>query len=458
MSSLESLFREWYASLEKEYIKRTPKSRAVFERARKVLPGGVTYQIRYFRPYPFYVVKAKGSRVWDVDGNVYDDYWMGHGTHVLGHAPDFVLEEVTKKIVNGTHIGLAHELEVEFAELLTKVIPGAEMIRFCNSGTEAAMYAIRLARAYAGRKKIVKMEGGWHGGSDTLHTALKAPYKGPDSAGLPEDSVKHVIAVPFNDIEALEETLRNEDVAAVIMEPVMGVGGCIPPKDNYLKEVRNVTLKHDVVLIFDEVITGFRLALGGAQEYFNVKADIVVLGKAVGGGFPGAGAIAARAEIMEFLDHLKVPDPKKRAFHGGTFTGNTVTLAAGQAYIRYLERHRGLYEEFNSTWEQARRELQKACLDSDVECYITGAGSMTGIHFTKEEPLNHYMSHYMRWSHEVYNVMHMYFRLRNIIYLSEEVAHVLPSMVHSKEQVKHFVGVFREFIEEVSKILKRSRT
>jgi glutamate-1-semialdehyde 2,1-aminomutase (EC 5.4.3.8) len=251
------------------------------------------------------VTRAKGVNVWDVDGNQYVDYWMGHGAHIMGHSPDFVVKAVNEAALNGTHLGYPNTLEVEYAELLTKVIPNAEMVRFSNSGTEANMYAVRLARAYTGRKYIVKVEGGWHGGYDALHVGVNPPFEGPESLGLPEEYIKYTLVVPYNDLNALERALSSHDVAAVIIEPVPGSGGCIEPQPNYLRGVRELTMRYGSLLIFDEVITGFRLALGGGQEYFNVKADIVTLGKIIGGGYPGAGAIASTSEIMELLNQVK---------------------------------------------------------------------------------------------------------------------------------------------------------
>ena len=282
------------------YIEMTKKSKELFERAKRVLPGGVVYAVRYFNPYPIYVTHAKGSKIWDVDGNEYDDYWMGHGANILGHSPDFVVEKVYEVSKRGTHLGFENVYAVEFAELLTKIIPNVEMIRFTNSGTEANMYALRLARAYTKRRYVIKIEGGWHGGLDQLHTAVTPPFQGPESAGLPEEFIKYTIAVPYNDLDAMENALKKYDVAAIIMEPVPGAGGCIEPIDGYLRGVRKLADTYGALLIFDEVITGFRLALGGAQEYFNVNADIVTLGKIIGGGYPGAGALVVNQKLWSF--------------------------------------------------------------------------------------------------------------------------------------------------------------
>ena len=454
-ASLEARLEGWWRELASEYEARTPISRGLFERARRVLPGGTTYHIRYYKPYPAFVARAKGPLVWDVDGNVYDDYWMGHGTHVLGHAPDFVLERVRETAARGTHFGYLHELLVDYAELLTKIIPGAEMVRFCNSGTEANMYALRLARAYTGRKTVVKMEGGWHGAYDALHVGVSGPpYDVPESLGLPQEAIANTRAVPFNDPDALERVLKREEVAAILLEPVMGAAGCLEPEPGYLKEVRRLADEHGALLIFDEVITGFRLAPGGAQEFFNVKADLVVLGKIVGGGFPGAGAFLGPAEIMELLDHLKRPDARQRSAHGGTFTGNPITLSAGYALVKHLAEHPTLYERFNRLWERVREKLNAIGTDSDLPVHATGAGSLIGLHFTTERPRQHRTVVEARWSQKAYEVFHLYARLSGILYMTEANVHFLPSMAHSEAQADKLVETVAEFLEELKAVIK----
>ncbi|KUO79927.1 MAG: glutamate-1-semialdehyde 2,1-aminomutase [Vulcanisaeta sp. OSP_8] len=433
----------------KAYMERTGRSREFFERAKKVLPGGTTYQVRYFTPYPIYITKAGGVKVWDVDGNEYVDYWMGHGTHIMGHSPDFVVKTVNDAAYEGTHLGYPNTLEVEYAELLTRAIPNVDMVRFSNSGTEANMYAVRLARAYTGRRYVIKMEGGWHGGYDALHVGVNPPFEGPESLGLPIDHIKYTIVVPYNDLDSLERALKSFDVAAIIMEPVPGSGGCIEPRQGYLKGVRELADRYGALLILDEVITGFRLALGGGQELFNVKADIVTLGKIVGGGYPGAGAIASRSEIMELLNQVKRPNARSRSFHGGTFTGNRITLTAGYTLINYLAQHKALYEDFNNLWDWARAELDKGCESHDRLCWVTGVGSMVGIHFTRERPINVRMAYEGRIDEGLYTLLHLFMRTKGILYMTEHMPHLLPSMIHTKEQAQDLINAFNELLSEV---------
>ncbi|MEM1736681.1 MAG: aspartate aminotransferase family protein [Ignisphaera sp.] len=437
--------------LSSRYVEKTRRSREMFERALRIFPGGVTYHIRYLEPYPIYVSRAKGSIVWDVDGNEYDDYWMGHGAHILGHSPDFVVEAVNKISREGTHFGFENIYAIEYAELLTKVVPNIEMIRFCNSGTEANMYAVRLARAYTKKRYIVKIEGGWHGSLDQLHVALTPPFTEPESLGIPNDFVKYTVAVPYNDIENLEKVAKRFDVAAIVIEPVPGAGGCIEPEKNYLKEVRRIADAYGALLIFDEVITGFRLSLGGAQEYFNVKADIVVFGKIIGGGYPGAGAFAGKREYMELLNHIKYPSPRQRVFHGGTFVGNPITMVAGYTTIDYLARNRSLYEVFNNRWWYVAKKMDKICEEYNRICWITSTGSMIGIHFTSKKPRNIAEAYMNRWSEKVYKALHLFMVTNNIVYLSEKMPHLLPSMAHSETQISRFIEMLEQFLSIIAR-------
>jgi len=427
----------------------TSKSRELFERASRFIPGGVVYHIRFFHPYPIYVIKAKETYVWDVDGNKYEDYWMGHGTHILGHSPDFVIDKVYEVSRYGTHFGFENIYAIEYAELLTKIIPNCDMVKFTNSGTEANMYAIRLARTYTKRRYIVKIKGGWHGGLDQLHTGVSPPFTGPESAGLPEDLIRYTISISYNDLDELERVLKSYDVAAVIIEPVPGAGGCIEPVEGYLKGVRELVDRYGSLLIFDEVITGFRLSLGGAQEYFNVKADIVTLGKIIGGGMPGAGAFCGKGEIMSLLNHIKYPDPRNRSFHGGTFTGNPITIVAGFTLVNYLNRNKEMYTSFNGMWSNIAKEMDKICEEYNRLCWITNVGNMLGIHFTKSKPRNIEEAYYLRYSSKIYEALHLYMRINKILYLSEKMPHLMPSMIHSRDQAKRFVDIFTKFLYEL---------
>jgi glutamate-1-semialdehyde 2,1-aminomutase len=365
-----------------EYEGKTRKSKVLYERARKVLPAGVSYGIRYFEPYPFYTARARGSKLYDVDGNEYVDYWLGHTALILGHGPTAVIKAVKGQIENGTHYGTSHELEIKLAEQVAKMVPTAEMIRFTNSGTEANMYATRLARACTGKAKIAKFEGGWHGGYDALHTGVKHPYNVPESAGLTEGATQDTLLLPFNNLSGVRSRLKNEQVASIVIEPVLGAGGGIPAEREFLKGLKEICVEKGILLIFDEVITGFRLAPGGGQQYFGVTPDITVLGKILGGGFP-IGAFCARKEIMQKVDSLIHKRPNY-SFHGGTFTGNPITMTAGRATLKILEDGR-LTGKLNKLGENFRKQLGRIFETAQIDAQVTGAGSIFNVHFTKEE-------------------------------------------------------------------------
>ncbi len=435
----------------KVYDEMASKSREVLKRASRFLPGGVVYHIRFFNPYPLYIVRAKDTFVWDVDGNRYDDYWMGHGAHILGHSPDFIIDRIYEVAKHGTHFGFENIYAVEYAELLTKLVPNCDMVRFTNSGTEANMYAIRLARAYTKKRYVIKIRGGWHGGLDQLHTAVSPPFSGPESAGLPEDLIRYTVSVSYNDLNDMERALKTYDVAAIIIEPVPGAGGCIEPLEGYLKGVRELADRYGSLLIFDEVITGFRLSLGGAQEYFNVRADIITMGKIIGGGMPGAGAFGGKEEIMALLNHTRYPESRTRSFHGGTFTGNPITIVAGFTLVDYLSRNREKYGVFNEMWSSVAKEMDRLCGEYGRPCWITNVGSMIGIHFTKSKPRSIEDAYYLRYSSKVYEALHLFMRINRILYLSEKMPHLMPSMIHSRVQAKKLIELFARFLDEILK-------
>lgn len=366
-----------------DYVRRTQKSKVIYERAKRVLPAGVSYSIRYFEPYPFVTSRAKGSKLYDVDGNEYVDFWLGHTALILGHGHPSIIKAVASQLQKGTHYGTSpHELEVELAEQVVKMVPSAEMVRFTNSGTEANMYATRLARAYSDKEKIAKFEGGWHGGYDALHVGVKPPFDLPESAGLTEGSTRDTVLLPFNNLEGVRKRLKSTEIASIIVEPVLGAGGGVPAEKEFLKGLRELCDEKDTLLIFDEVITGFRLAPGGGQQYYGVKPDITILGKILGGGFP-IGAFCAGKEIMETIDPLVHKRPYY-SFHGGTFAGNPITMSAGVATLKALE-DGALIKKLNETGESIKKRLGEAFEESRVDAQVTGAGSIFNVHFTKEE-------------------------------------------------------------------------
>ena len=431
-----------------DYEERTKSSKMIFERAKKYLPGGVTYAIRYFEPYPFYVVKAEGSKLWDVDGNEYTDYWTGHGAILMGHGYAPVIEAVKDQLNYGTHFGFSHEWEVKWAEQICRMIPSAEMVRLTSSGTEANMYVIRLARAYTGKRKIGKFEGHWHGGYDGLHKAVNYPFDKPPSLGLTKGVLDDVVTLPFNDLDGVRKRIKGKNLACIIVEPIMGVCGFITPENNFLKGLRELCDEKDILLVFDEVITGFRLC-GGAQKFYNVKPDLTTLGKIVGGGYFPAGAFCGRADIMEKIDHVKYPNFYERSFHGGTYTGNPLTARAGYTLLNELERKESeIYPYLSKLGKMARDGLADIFEKRGFQAYVTGVESMFAIHFTKERPkdgLTAERTKDINLAKEFFTFMLNH----NIAFLSPRMAHCFISASHSKEDIEKFLLLTEEFVSKI---------
>ncbi|MBS7660238.1 MAG: glutamate-1-semialdehyde 2,1-aminomutase [Candidatus Bathyarchaeia archaeon] len=366
------------------------KSKELFERAKRLIPGGVNSPVRAFQPYPFFVEKAKGAKLYSVDGASYIDYCMAYGALLLGHGYEEILEPVREQLNRGTIYGAPTEIEVKFAELLSEIYPSIEMLRLVNSGTEATMHAIRLARGFTGRKKIIKFEGCYHGAHDSVLVKAgsgAAWFGAPNSLGVPEETARNTIVLPFNNIEALEETMKamGNEVAAVIVEPVIANSGLIMPRNGYLTRLRQLTRDYDVVLIFDEIVTGFRLALGGAQQYYGVKPDMTTLGKILGGGFPLA-VFGGRKDIMENIA------PMGKVYQAGTFSGNPVSVAAGYAVLNLLHKKCGeIYTKLETKCERLAKALKDFIEDYEIEAQVNNIASMFQIFFT-DKPVIDYAS------------------------------------------------------------------
>jgi len=333
------------SSTARQVRNRTQQSEALFERAQTVIPGGVNSPVRAFRAVgggPPFISRGQGSRIWDVDGNGYIDYVCSWGPLLLGHRPAQVIEALREALEDGTSFGAPTEREVLLAELISKTVPSMGMVRLVNSGTEATMSALRLARGFTGRDLIVKFEGCYHGHVDSLLVKAgsgMATLGIADTAGVPKVFAETTIALPFNSTAAVEKAFatRGDRIAAVIVEPVAGNMGCVPPAPGFLEALRELTARHGALLIFDEVMTGFRVAPGGAQERFGIKPDLTTLGKIIGGGLPMA-AYGGRADIM------KKVAPLGPVYQAGTLSGNPLAVATGLAMLRYLTDHPEIYD------------------------------------------------------------------------------------------------------------------
>lgn len=340
--------------LVQEYLRRTPGSARLAEEARRALPSGITHDSRYLLPHPLYVARAEGSRKWDVDGHEYVDYSGGHGALLCGHNPPAVVAAVSEQLARGTHYGAAHELEVRWAERVCRLVPSAQRVRFTSSGTEATLLALRLARAHTGRSKIVRLAGHFHGWHDHVAFGVSNRFEGSASPGVLPELAERVLLVPPGDITALARLLADQrDVAAVMFEPTGASWGQIPLDPDYVRAARELTAARGVLLLFDEVITGFRCSPGGAQAALGVTPDLTTLAKILAGGLPG-GAVAGRADILEWLEFPSVGSPsasgtsttppgaseatgtaapREKISHHGTYNANPLSAAAGVAML-----------------------------------------------------------------------------------------------------------------------------
>jgi glutamate-1-semialdehyde 2,1-aminomutase len=377
------------------YLARTAASRHLHESARRVMPGGDTRSSAFWKPYPVFIERGAGCRVWDADGNEYLDFVNNYTSLILGHAHPAVVEAVSRELPHGTAYAAPLLAQVELAELLVERVPSVESVRFCNSGTEATLFAIRAARAFTGREMLLKIEGGFHGTHDAVEVSI-APREGDAgpadeprpvlaSRGVPRRVLEETAVVPFGDAAAVERALERypDRIAALIVEPVPGVMGYMPPPAGYLRRVRDAVHGHGAVLIFDE-IQDLRLSRGGAQEMYGVQPDLTAMGKIIGGGFP-VGAFGGRAEIMALFD----PFQPESLSHSGTFNGNRATTAAGAAVLRALDQPQ--IDRLNRLGDRLRDELRSAAEAAGVRLHVTGAGSFASVFFT-DRPVTDYRS------------------------------------------------------------------
>jgi len=377
-AAVVAAYREW-----------TPGSAAMHEQARRVMPGGDTRTIAFHAPYPLTIERGEGCRLTDVDGHHYVDVLNNYTSLIHGHGHPALAAAVARQVPHGTAFAAGFAAQAQLARIISERVASVDLVRFCNSGSEATMNAVRAARAFTGRDLIVKMEGGYHGTYDdfevSVHPDLDSPLAGPDhaprptldSAGLPANTTQAVLVTPFNDVAAAERLLgeRGDEIAAVIVEPVMGASGMIPAERAFLEALRALTAERGIVLIFDEVMT-FRLAPGGMQERYRIRPDLTTFAKIIGGGFP-VGAFGGRAAIMEQYDPMR-PVP---LWQSGTFNGNAITMVAGVAAMELYTPDE--VARLNALGDRLRAGLRAALVDADVRAEVTGYGSFLNVHFTE---------------------------------------------------------------------------
>ena len=431
----------------------TNNSKIIYEKAKKAIPGGVNSPVRAFqsvdKEYPIFIKSGNGSKLYDEDGNEYVDMIGSWGPMILGHNYPQVLEIVKKELENGTSFGLPTKKEVELAELVKSCFPSIEKLRLTTSGTEAAMASVRLARAFTGKNKIVKFEGCYHGHSDSLLVKAGSgllTFAHQDSNGITEGVVKDTITLPFGDFEKLKETLESEkDIACVIIEPIPANMGLIETKKEYLKKIREITKKEKVVLIFDEVISGFRISLGGAQEVFGITPDLTVLGKIIGGGYP-VGGFGGKKEIMDLIS------PVGNVYHAGTLSGNPISVAAGIETISILKKNTEIYENINTKTENLINQINELIKKYSIPASVNHFGSLFTIFFSKEkvDTLEKAISSNAEFYSIYFDTM-----LKNgiIVPPSKYEAHFI-SYVHNNEDMEKFLTGTEKTFEKISEKIK----
>jgi glutamate-1-semialdehyde 2,1-aminomutase len=376
-----------FTDYQRIYENKTSKSKHLYSRSSKVFPGGVNHNIRFFEPYPFFTKAAKGRYLYDVDGNRYTDFWMGHWALILGHSPMPVVKVLSEQIENGTLYGTANDISVKLGETIQKLMPRAESMRFSNTGTEATMYAVRMARAKTGRRVIAKVMGGWHGFNTTLMQTVNYPYEVDEGSGLIQDEEQFVESILFNDLDRSLKVLDSikDDLACIIIEPLLGTAGCITPVKGYLQGLQEFAKRNGSLFILDEIVTGFRLSLQGATTLYKLEPDLFTIGKIVGGGMP-IGVVCGDKELMSLANPVLRKEKESRcAIGGGTFSANPITMTAGLATLDYLNENKNtIYSKIDKLGDNARKGLSKLFSEAKIDVEVTGVGSLFLTHFLND--------------------------------------------------------------------------
>jgi glutamate-1-semialdehyde 2,1-aminomutase len=362
-----------------EYKKKTKNSAKIFAKSLKLHVNGVSHNIRFYEPYPFVVKSSSGKNLIDVDDNKYADYWMGHWSLILGHGHKDVKGSLKKQIEKSWMYGTVNEQTIKLSELISKAVPVAEKIRYVTSGTEATMYAVRLARSVTGKKIIAKIDGGWHGYTSDLLKSVNWPFTESESSGVVNE--EKIVSIPYNNLEGSLKILKKhaKDLAGVIIEPVLGGAGCIPATADYLKGIQEFVHKNKSLFILDEIVTGFRFRYGCLYPTMKLDPDIVTLGKIVGGGM-AIGVMCGKKEIMEYADTTGKKKSERSYVGGGTFSANPASMTSGYATLSVLKNNSSIYSKINDLGEYTRKELTKSF---DGKVIVTGKGSLFMTHFVK---------------------------------------------------------------------------
>ncbi len=424
---------------EEKYRSMTPTSQETFSESCRYHVNGVSHNIRYFDPYPFVVQSSEGNHLEDVDGNKYTDYWMGHWSLILGHKPHTVHKAMVDQLESGWMYGTVNEPTIRLSRILHDTVPAAEKLRYVASGTEAAMYAVRLARAATGRKIIVKMDGGWHGYTSDLLKTVNWPFSEPESTGCTGDD--NIVSVPYNDVDKTLDIMGRvrEDIAGVIMEPLLGGGGGIPATPEYLHTVQDYVKGCGGLFMLDEIVTGFRLRRGCIYQDRNLDPDIVTLGKVVGGGMP-LGVICGKEDVMSLADTYKMSRNQRCYVGGGTFSAHPVSMVAGAATLSAL--NQDAYSRINRMGQNMRDALRKTLGD---RVSVTGEGSLFMVHFLdKDISAVNNATDTAHCNHEMLQRYHKYLMTQGIFFLPGKMGAI--STAHSDSDIRHISETTERFV------------
>ena len=418
-----------------------------FKEAKKFIPGGVNSPVRAFKSVggnPIFIKKAKNQYLYDVDGNQYIDFISSWGPMILGHSNEKILNSVKNKIDLGTSFGIPTELETKIAKLCVKMVPNIDKIRFVNSGTEACMSAVRLARGYTKKDKIIKFEGCYHGHADSflIQAGSGAVTMGsPNSPGVTQGTARDTLIAEYNNIESVKNLFKNnkDQIAAVIIEPVAGNMGCIPPIKNFLEEIRYICDENKSLLIFDEVMTGFRLSTGGAQEKLNIKADIVTFGKVIGGGFP-VGAFASSNSIMDSLA------PQGKIYQAGTLSGNPIAMQAGYNTLKYLNENKSVYVELDKKTQKLDRGMKMILEKNNLSFKVNCFGSMISVHFSDVEIIDFKSA--MTGENEIFKKFFHFFLEKGIYFPPSPYESCFLNNSITNENIDYVLNTFESFLKK----------
>ncbi|QHS22920.1 glutamate-1-semialdehyde 2,1-aminomutase [Virgibacillus sp. MSP4-1] len=429
-------------------MRENEKSVQAYKEAVELMPGGVNSPVRAFKSVdmnPVFMEKGNGSKIYDIDGNEYIDYVLSWGPLILGHAHEKVVESLKRVVENGTSLGSPTEIENKLAQLIIDRVPSIEMVRMVNSGTEATMSALRLARGYTGRNKILKFEGNYHGHGDSLLIKAGsgvATLGLPDSPGVPESIAENTITVPYNDIESVKYVFEQygDDLAAVIVEPVSGNMGVVPPRNNFLQKLRDITEQNGTLLIFDEVMTGFRVGYHSAQGHFGVTPDLTCLGKVIGGGLP-VGAYGGKREIIEQVA------PSGPIYQAGTLSGNPLAMTAGYETLKQMTE--SAYEELNQKVDRLAEGIEQLANEFNIPHTINRAGAMMGLFFTNEDVVN-----FETAKSADLDLFAKYYRSmaeEGVFLAPSQFEGIFLSTAHTDEDIDQTLEAFRKTFEKISK-------